>query len=695
MRIFRIFPLALAVLLSPHPAAVELSRGESGSIARLVMGILSTNHLRKDRVFNNQLSATALDLYLDHLDGGRRIFLQKDIDEFRKKYATKLDDHIYHGDARPGYDVYERYLQRLEERVKKVPSWLQLEVDFTLDESLELDRSERPWPATEEEADELWRKRIKANLLQEMLDEERDESVDIKEKLAKRYNRMLDSFKDLDPAERLELFLTAVGNAYDPHTYYMGPSESEDFHINIKLELSGIGARLQSDEDGYCKIVDLIPGGPAMLSKQIHKDDLIVAVAQADGKPEDVIGMRLRKVVDLIRGKKGTEVRLTVRSAGKAGSETKVVPLIRDVIKLEEQQAKAKLCVIEDEDKRPYRLGIIQMMQFYENSTEDVRDILRRLKEEKVDGVILDLRYNGGGILDEAVALTGLFFHAGPVVQVKNSLNHIYPLEDTDRICEYDGPLIVLVSRHSASASEITAAALQDYGRAVVVGERATHGKGTVQTLENLDRIMRQYPSGIRPKSSGTLKYTISKFYRIKGTTTQKIGVSPDIVLPSVDNYRDDIGEDHLLHSLEADQIAPIESREWNMRTSYVEKLTQQAQERIKNDTDFAYIDEDIQRYLEIKERRTLSLNYDRRSSEIDELKKRREARKQERAQREPPARSVYLVNYDDEKEPLVKLPYLTADQVDAEQEEPSERIYDPHLQETLNILSDYIAALP
>ena len=710
---FRFCVLTLFLSLACSTLALNLSRGESGSIAQLVGQILSSNHLRQEAL-NNRLSDLALNNYFDALDVNHQVFIQPDIDEFREKYSEQLDDlTLGRRNAQPAYIIFKRYIQRLEARIGEVEGQLAAEHDFETDESIDLKRSEKPWPDTVEEARELWRKRIKSDLLQGHL--QKEDTKTVTERLQKRYSRLLKSMNDLEQDDILQIYLSAVGAAYDPHSTYFNPRGAEDFEIHsIKLELTGIGALLRSD-DGYCKIVSLVPGGPAEQSKQIKPNDRIIAVAQGDDEPVDTVEMKLTKVVDMIRGERGTEVRLTIIPASSVdGSEKKTISIIRDVIKLKDQQAKAKIIDLPQENGTNTRLGIIDLPQYYDNSARDVRQIINRLKLEEVDGMVLDLRRNGGGILDEAVKLTGLFFAKGPVVQVRDFQNSVTILSDQDPRVAYDGPLIVLVSRLSASASEITAAALQDYGRAIVIGDEATHGKGTVQTVQDLSRIMRQIRGGGAAAKSGMLKYTISNFYRVAGTTTQKYGVKPDIILPSVYDYME-IGEEHLPNSMEPDKIPAARFQQYDRTKKYLADLRENSEERVNASTDFGYVREDIARYLELKQKESISLKKSLRLKEKAAEKERTEARKSERETREAPEESVFLLTLDATKkaEELIPIPFLTADEPESDEATPEEdtpaaedgtsedeesedggRRYDPHLREALHILSDYIKAL-
>ena len=731
----------LASLVYPL-LSLDLSQRESGEIANLVGRILSSNHLRQE-VLNNRLSALALDNYLDALDVNHQIFLASDIREFREKYSDQLDDlTLQDQSAEAAFEIYKRYLSRLGDRIAQVPSFLESDHDFFADEVLE-ERSEKPWPENEEEASELWRKRIKADILQGRLQDEDAEMI--RDRLTKRYARLHKRMEKMEADEILQIYLSSIGAAYDPHSNYMSPSEAENFRINnVKLELSGIGARL-SEQGGYCKIVSLVPGGPAARSKQIKPGDRIIAVAQAKGEPVNVVEMKLGKVVQMIRGETGTEVRLTVASSVE-GSEHKVVSLIRDVIELKDQQVSAKIIDHQKQKGEMLRLGIIDLPQYYESSADDVRKIIDRLKAESVDGILLDLRKNGGGILEEAIKITGLFFPEGPVVQVRDFRDSVNVLSDKDPETAYEGPLVVLVSRLSASASEITAAALQDYERAVLVGDQSTHGKGTVQTLHslnNFNRVTRRFFGG-RPKDFGMLKYTISKFYRVKGTSTQKYGVRPDIVLPSVYDYME-FGEEHLSESLEPDKVRAASFDVQNQVEPYLSELKIRSNKRVGESTDFAYVREDIDNYIEMNERESLSLNEQFRLEKKAESKARIDRRNEERDARPAPNESVFLLSLDatENVEALIPLPYLAAtrlnlesledeknedhndhndhnqdseiDEIDEIEKDHNDRIdhneiedseiedsenqkdrreYDPHLREALNILADYIDAI-
>jgi len=502
----------------------------------------------------------------------------------------------------------------------------------------------------------------------------------------------------MDSGDVLQVYLTALSNGYDPHSDYFSPLEAENFEINnIKLSLTGIGARLQWD-DGYTKLIELVPGGPAIRSKKLKPGDRIIAVAQGeDGEPLDVIEMELDKVVDKIRGQKGTLVRLTIIPADAADeSETNEVRLIRDKINLTDSLAKGQVIDYPQEDGSRPRLGVIDLPQFYENCARDVAMILKRFKEEKVSGIVLDLRRNGGGLLPEAVKLAGLFIEQGPMVQVIDSRRRKQVLQDNDTNIGYDGPMVVLVGKLSASASEIVAAALQDYGRALTVGSLSTHGKGTVQTVMPLN-------NWVRLPDSGKLKLTVSKFYRVIGSTTQKQGVTPDIILPTPYDYME-IGEATLPNCLEADHTQKLDFRGLNRVAMHIAPLAKRSNARINQDQDFAYILKDIETLKERLKNKSVSLSERKRLAEKDEEKTKREARKKERKARGNTGEIVYNVSIEmiktntklgeeieDEEKPIRLEEENDDEEIEEEEDEPN---LDPHLRETLYILHDYIKLL-
>ena len=484
-----------------------------------------------------------------------------------------------------------------------------------------------------------------------------DNTEEILTTLTKRYQRVLKTFKDWDSDNVLEVYLSSLARVYDPHSDYLGKSQLDSFKISMNLALFGIGAELRS-EDGYCKISKLLPG-PAAKSKKVRVGDRIVAVSQGNGPAVDIVDMPLQKAVQLIRGPKGSEVRLTLIPTGADSSARKTVALIRDEIKLEDQEAKGKIIELPSPDgKGELRLGVIDLPSFYAPmnvgsqgdrasarwTSVDVAKLLKKFQEENVAGVILDLRHNGGGSLDEAVKLTGLFIKDGPVVEVRDYDGRVEVYEDKDSSVVYDGPLVVLTSKFSASASEIAAGALQDYGRAVIVGDASTHGKGTVQSVNSLEPFVRT-GSGENRADPGAVKLTIRKFYRASGGSTQLKGITPDIVLPSVWNESKDIGEAALENSLEWDTVPAAEFEAVNRVQAYLEELRKRDSERIATNKDFAYIREDIEEVRKFQEDKTVSLNEKTRLSEKAESEARRKEREKELLNRTPQERKVYEIS--------------------------------------------------
>lgn len=623
------------------------------NIAATMAVLLEQIHYSK-KALDDTISEEFFDHYIDTLDYLHLHFLQTDLDEF-EVYRTQLDDFINkrRGDVSPAHKIFSRLLQRVQQRVDYIVTLLTTEkFQFTGDERYNLDRRKAPFPKDIEEASGLWRTHLRYEILQEKLNKEKPD--EIAKKIARRYARLLRTFQDYDGDDVLELYLSALAQIYDPHSDYMGKSAFESFNINMKLSLFGIGALLQS-EDGYCKIKSLVANGPAEKGKELQANDRIIGVAQGEGEPVDVVDMKLNKVVDLIRGPKGTEVRLTIIPADASDpSERKVVKIIRDKIKLEEQAAKTQLIELPAETaNKSLRLGVIDLPSFYadfklsedqsdseepRSTTRDVEKLLRKLKKEQVDGIILDLRRNGGGSLEEAINLTGLFIEQGPIVQVKDFRGKVSVDKDTDPRVVYDGPLIVLTSRFSASASEILAGALQDYGRALIVGDVSTHGKGTVQTLLELEKYM-----GPSLKNPGHLKLTIRKFYRASGLSTQKEGVTPDIVLPSVNNHAE-VGEASLERALPGDTIKSADYEKLNRIEPILAELRKRSAERIQNDIDYAYRLEDIEQYKKTLADKSVSLNEAERIEEKEKKDAKLKARREEIKSRPAANETVYEI---------------------------------------------------
>jgi carboxyl-terminal processing protease len=664
------------------PAPIPLVEGPSDStIVQFVARLLQGQHYLQMPV-NDDVSSKFLDRYLDSLDNLHIYFIQSDLDEF-EKYRYRLDElTVSEGDTTLSRLVFSRFRQRLNQQYEYVVGLLkENKFDFTGNDRYTVDRKKLPRPRDLAEAKKLWRDRLRHEYLLEKLS--KVESNDIVTNLTRRYTRVLRLLNEYDNDDSLQIYLTALARVYDPHSDYMGKSEFDNFSISMKLALYGIGALLESD-DGICKIRSLTDGGPAQRSKQLKPGDKIIAVGQSNAPPMDVMDIKLSKVVEQIRGAKGTEVRLTIIPADAPNSTVrKIVTLIRDEIKLEDSAAKAKIIELPAGkaaagQERLTRLGIIDLPSFYsgagvdgrrsggeqKSTTTDVAKLLRKLMQEKVAGVILDLRHNGGGLLDEAVSLTGLFIKEGPVVQVRNFDGTTSEDKDPDSSVLYDGPLVVLTSRYSASASEILAGALQDYGRALVVGDSSTHGKGTVQSLLDLKPIMRR--SGVfMTNDPGALKVTIRKFYRASGASTQLKGVTPDIVLPAVNNHIE-VGEASLDNPLEWDTIPPAEYTRLNRVGPYLAELKKRSDQRIAGDRDFAWVAQEIERFKKIQAEKSVSLNEAVRLKEKKENDERAKVRKKELASRPEPLGKVYDITLKLADQPGLPAPTVRTNQTAA-----------------------------
>jgi carboxyl-terminal processing protease len=649
-------------------------------IAHLTARMLEQFHYLHQR-FDSKVSSRFLDYYIKSLDPQRMHFLQADIDEF-EKYRTNLGTlTLKQLDTSPAYVIFNRFMQRLDERIAYSTEILKTEpFEFNGDERLLINRKDQPFPKDMAAAKALWHERVRYEFLQEKLNKEgreeiaklianhanpiesaltwRDFKADIVKIISRRYSRIHRTFREWDNEEVLQAYLTALAHVYDPHSDYFDRAQLENFSIGMSLSLFGVGAVLTS-EDGYCKINELNPSGPAAKSKKFKANDKIVAVAQGTNEPVDVVDMPLGKVVEMIRGPKGTEVRLTIIPADASDPSSRVtVSVIRDQIKLEDQQAKAKIIDLPDAQGNNRRLGVIDLPSFYasfplvgskdkaetKSTTTDVALILKKLKEEKVDGVILDLRRNGGGSLEEAINLTGLFIKEGPVVQIKDPNGDVQVDEDKDPSIQYDGPLIVLTSRFSASASEILAGALQDYGRALLVGDASTHGKGTVQSLNQLaPYLFTSSDSTADAASLGALKVTTRKFYRASGSSTQLKGVIPDIILPSIDDYLE-VGESSLDNPLPWDTIESANYEKLNRVKPYLAEVSKKSAERVATGRDFDYVKEDIEQVKKVVAEKTVSLNEQQRLKEKEESDIRQKVRERERKARKQTDQKILTV---------------------------------------------------
>ena len=620
--------------------------------------LLEEGHYTRQKL-NEEVSKKFLQTYLEMLDFSHLFFTQEDVNTITAKYANSMAGDVLMGTLKPAYEIYALYTKRVDERVAKIKELLKQPMDFKNDATVELSRQKSPWPKNQAEADQLWRGRIANELLQEHLSEHPIEPAP--QLVSRRYERVAKNVHEQDKDEQMKLFLDALAQAYDPHSEYLSKADMKNFSINMGLSLVGIGAMLRS-EDGYAKIESLVPGGPAQTDGKLKVGDRITAVAQGQSEYVDVREMRLDKVVEMIRGKKGTRVRLLVLPSDAADpSRRKNVELVRDEIKLKDQEARADIIIKKDENGEPIKLGWLTLPSFYadmdrhqKSTTRDVLALLKRLKKENIAGLVVDLRKNGGGSLEEALSLTGLFLKSGPIVQTKDYNGTIRISSDPDSGIAYAGPMVVLTSRQSASASEIFAAALQDYGRAVVVGDKNTFGKGTVQTILPIGRFASLL--GSHTDEDGALKLTIQKFYRVAGGSTQLHGVTSDIVLPSLSDLPE-FGEGALKNALPYDEVTKAKYGKWSDNHSlFIEQLRRRSEERVKGDPEFHYVTEDMNRLRHKIDENRISLNEDVRKKELADDKLRKETRSKERLARNQEEPSIYRVTLDTVDKPNLQL---------------------------------------
>jgi carboxyl-terminal processing protease len=595
----------------------------------LTTRVMARYHYKK-RDLDNSLSAEILDKYLEMLDPNKSFFTKDDVTEFERLYRQSLDDDIRNARLDAPFDIFKRFRQRVDQRMHKAQELVDHPFDFTIDEEYLVDREDAEWPDSASMLDNLWRQRVKNDILGMRLMDKSDQ--EIKEDLTKRYQGTSRRTRQMSADDVFQTFMNAYTGALEPHTGYMLPHNAENFDITMRLSLQGIGAVLKSDNE-YTTIQSIVPGGPADKSGQLHAGDKVIGVAQGkQGKMEDVVGWRLQDVVEKIRGEKGSTVRLNIimKKSGSSGI-TKEVVLVRDKIKLEEQAVKSS--IIESLDgMHDKRIGVIDVPTFYRDfqgassgkddfrsTTRDVREALKELQKQGVDGIVIDLRNNGGGSLTEATELTGLFIESGPIVQVRDYRGDIEAEKDPDPEIVYSGPLAVVVNRNSASASEIFSGAIQDYGRGIIIGE-PTFGKGTVQQLIDLSNYV---TSGA---DMGRLRLTIAQFFRVNGASTQHRGVTPDISFPTI--IDEDYGERSYENALPWSKIKAADYLGW--KTSALEKVESQHQQRIKKDSGFIYLQSQSKLFHDLKQEKAVSLNENKRKAEWAQQDNRRRALRNE-----------------------------------------------------------------
>ena len=704
---------------------------------------LLENYHYSQKFIDNSQTTELLHNFMEDLDYNHVFFLQSDVDELVERYARRLERNLRRGDLRAAYSIYAVYEQRVMERIEWVKKRLEGEFDFSVEAEYVVDRGEFPWLADATEADELWENRLKYELLFDLLnDEENEEAVNT---VTRRYDRLAKNMEDLEAVDVQEVFLTTLTQMFDPHSTFLSSDTLEDFAIQMSLSLVGIGAIL-TQEDGYCTIRELIPGGPADLDGRLQPKDRIIEVAQVGEDPVDVIDMKLRKIVKMIRGEKNTTVYLTVIPADAVDpSIRKTIDLVRDEVEISAQRASASLYELPEMSGDTLPVGVIHLPSFYgdisleesgstTSTTKDVEELIGRLQEEGISGLVLDLRDNGGGLLNEAIDLTGLFIETGPVVQVRNSRGFIRRDWDRDSKISYHGPLVVLISRYSASASEIVAGALQYYDRALIVGDKSTHGKGTVQAVFEIDRLAS--PSFFKDQPTGAAKLTIQKFYLPDGISTQNKGVISDVPLPSHREFLP-IGEADLPQAMEWDEINPVNWTSSKVEPStkfrpiddsFISKLRAQSEARQSVLQEFSFLKKSISVFKERQETNAFSLNLEKRLEikESDKLiREELEASEDELEKYFFPSKKIVLVDPAEDpaattmgEQPVAPAPETDPDvgklletamvgdtplEDDPATVEPVEEgttseeeegpILDIHLRESLRILADWIDA--
>ena len=638
-----------------------------------VVELLKRHHYSKPPL-DDARSVIIYDSYLKLLDPSRSYFLASDIAEF-DKWKTQFDDFLKSGDLNPGFTIYKRYLDRVKSRLDFALAELNKGVDsfdFNAKETLEVDRKDAPWLKTEAELNDLWRKRLKDEVLR--LKIAGKEPAKIQELLTKRYKNQLSRLDQTRSEDIFQAYINTFAMSYDPHTNYLSPDNAENFDINMSLSLEGIGAVLQSDND-QVKVVRLVPAGPADKTKQVAPADKIIGVAQGDKEMVDVIGWRLDEVVKLIRGPKGSVVRLEVIPASNAPNDqtSKVVSITREAVKLEEQAAKKSILNLKQDGKN-YKLGVIEIPAFYldfkafragdpnyKSTTRDVKKLLTELQKEQVDGVIIDLRNNGGGSLQEATELTSLFIDKGPTVLVRNADGKVDVLEDENPGAFYKGPMALLVNRLSASASEIFAGAMQDYHRALIIGGQ-TFGKGTVQTIQ--------------PLNHGELKLTLAKFYRVSGQSTQHQGVLSDVAFPSIIDTKE-IGESALPEAMPWDTIRPAIKPAVDPFKPFIAKLKADHEARTAKDAEFIFIRDKLSLADTLMNEKTVSLNEAERRAQHADIEAKQLAMENARRQAKGEAPLKEMKKEDEDALP-----------VEPEKTKPED---DAYLSETGRILLDYL----
>ena len=674
---------------------------------RTLVQMLEYFHYNKGAVTAKDYPQVITD-YMAELDPQRLFFTAQDEASLRQQYGPRLEtDLAYLGNIDAAFAIFRLYESRVQTRVSWLLEQLKTDYDFTSEEIYAPDRTKSPWPASQTEADDLWRRRIKFELLQDLI---ADKPVtDAKQTVAKRYERMVKNVADIEDSDIQELYLTSLTKLYDPHSNYFSATTLEDFSIQMRLSLYGIGAILGLEDDGYCVVREIVPGGPADLSGKIKVNDKITAVQQPGGENIEVIGMKLRRIVEQVRGPKDTKVILTIQPAiPAADGKPYQVTITRDIIRLDSARAFGAIYEVPDQQGIINPVGVITLNSFYgpsedasqpdaprNTASQDVAELIGKMKTQGIKALVIDLRRNGGGLLSEAVALSGLFIDSGPVVQVRDSMGRLVVDNDTQAGVSYAGPLAVLTSRYSASASEIFAGAMQNYGRAVVIGDSSTHGKGTVQAVLEMKNYLPRLAED--PGKTGAAKLTIQKFYLPNGASTQKKGVVPDITLPSIEDYLP-IGEADLPHALMWDEIRTTSFDGHPVSPTFLTPLIEASKHRQDSLEEFSLLRRHISWFKAKQEEKNVSLNLARR---LEQKKSDETFKKELDAERETLAKGNF-VKHDVKLDAVIaaeaKAPKKTpaadtatsADEgdTDALDEKAAARL-DIHLRETLRVVTD------
>lgn len=668
------------VALKPNP--------DSRLITYRTRAFLNSYHY-KPADLNDKLSGVIFDQYLESLDPARSYFLAADI-KYIERYRNELDDYLKNDQVAPAFEIFNLYRQRVNERITYALSLLDKGFDFNVNEELMLEREDEPWAVNQSDLEDYWRRRVKNDWLRLKLTDKESEAI--KETLSKRYKLLNERIQEVKPMEVFTWFINAYTQAVEPHTNYFSPRESEAFDISMSLSLEGIGALLERDGE-YTAIRSIVTGGPAYLDGQLQPGDRIVGVAQGDTEVVDVVGWRLDDVVDLIRGPKDTKVRLEVLPAELGvQASSKEITLVRNEIKLEAQAAKKEIITVPGagEEGKDYKLGVIRLPSFYvdmagraanrpgyRSTTTDVRRLIYELRDENVDGLMIDLRDNGGGALSEAITMTGLFIDTGPVVQVRNNRGEVKVERDVEPGTAWDGPLAVLVNRYSASASEIFAGAIQDYKRGLIIGE-PTFGKGTVQNLIDLDQAFSRSDND----RYGQLKLTVAQFFRVSGESTQLRGVMPDIGLPSTGDSNDE-GEGAFKNALPWTKINPAGYAPSNDFAPLLPRLSELHQSRRESDPELRYLQQEIADYNEARERKSVSLLESERRNEMEQ--------QEQRKARKADVTGLPRISFEDTDEDRPGRLISANDQDDEDTAHDKNDNLDIYLDESARIMADFI----